>query len=315
MRIYLQTRGRNRDYAFLGGAPEDNWWSQHRQKTSFEEPTVLVDSKGQKWKAMLSGIPSSRKDRVGTTIRYTLVFDGDCNATEAEDNGSAFAMIAAWIMEIGQEKTRDGNVQGELDFQFTEDLVERWLNERNELVRAAKAHPDASYVEDVSLKEWNNRVTSEVTEKLGKVLKVIDRVMKVALSEAVSPSETPYYEGWSGNINVVEDRRAFINRISEFINGKPGHAMLLNLLDKEHALTVANVKVRDGKILPDYKDTSLGPNYVCPKKKVPIALQDPSTPPSRQPNESSKIRIALLLFLLIEMIFFWFMEGLRSAPK
>ena len=37
---------------------------------------MLVQSDGRGWQAYLSGIPSRRRDAVGTVIRYTVVAEG-----------------------------------------------------------------------------------------------------------------------------------------------------------------------------------------------------------------------------------------------
>jgi hypothetical protein len=68
---YLNTRGRerHRDYQFVGAAPPTSWWRAYANHTTFERPTVLVQSDGTGWQAYLSGIPSRRQEAVGTVIR------------------------------------------------------------------------------------------------------------------------------------------------------------------------------------------------------------------------------------------------------
>ena len=80
MRAFAMTRGRTRDYAFVGASPGSTWWAAYGAHTSFERPTLLVEAaaprKGSRWvRAYLSAIPSRRRDRVGTAIRWTVVLE------------------------------------------------------------------------------------------------------------------------------------------------------------------------------------------------------------------------------------------------
>ena len=78
MKIYIQTRGKARDYIFLGDTPQ-KWWRQpvYEQGTSFEKSTLIVEGYVNTWRCYISGIPSNRRDRVNTPIRYTLVLEGE----------------------------------------------------------------------------------------------------------------------------------------------------------------------------------------------------------------------------------------------
>jgi hypothetical protein len=48
MKIYIQTRGKTRDYTFLGGEPKEKWWRKpvYEQGTSFEKPTLIIENDG-----------------------------------------------------------------------------------------------------------------------------------------------------------------------------------------------------------------------------------------------------------------------------
>ena len=79
MKIHIQTRGRIRDYTFLGDVPEKKWWRQpvYEQGTSFEKPTLIIENDTSGWRCYIGGILSNRRDRVNTPIRYTLVINED----------------------------------------------------------------------------------------------------------------------------------------------------------------------------------------------------------------------------------------------
>lgn len=79
MEIWLQTRGITRDYAFLGTIPPERWWAStpYKDATSFELPSLIFEwYEPDKWHCFISGIPSARRDRVNTPIRYSLALDG-----------------------------------------------------------------------------------------------------------------------------------------------------------------------------------------------------------------------------------------------
>jgi len=100
---YLNTRGRerHRDYQFVGPAPPTSWWRAYAEHTTFERPTVLVQSDGTGWQAYLSGIPSRRRDAVGTVIRYTLVAESASGPSDRAGlaTGDVLALVANWLAD------------------------------------------------------------------------------------------------------------------------------------------------------------------------------------------------------------------------
>ncbi|MGP4022439.1 hypothetical protein [Actinomadura sp. 3N407] len=80
MRAYLMTRGirRDLDYDFVGASPPDRWWRSldDRDLVVLEEPAVLARNAEGSTGILVSGLPSSRRDVLGTRIRHTLVVDG-----------------------------------------------------------------------------------------------------------------------------------------------------------------------------------------------------------------------------------------------
>lgn len=126
MKIYIQTRGTHRDYTFLGDAPDSNWWTHYGQFTAFEDPTLLVESDGSEWNVYLSAIPSVRKDRVRTPIRYTLVLKGEA---KEEDVFIALEIIQQWLVDKNE-------LQAKIDRIFEQDFVDDALSakDKNKLI-------------------------------------------------------------------------------------------------------------------------------------------------------------------------------------
>ncbi|MBR0560413.1 hypothetical protein [Neokomagataea anthophila] len=85
MKIWLQTRSETQDYKFLEQEPPEYWWGikLYKDSTSFEAPTLILERLGDdQWRCFISAIPSARKDRVDTAIRYTLVLEGSISSDE-----------------------------------------------------------------------------------------------------------------------------------------------------------------------------------------------------------------------------------------
>jgi hypothetical protein len=199
--LYLNTRGRerHRDYQFVGPAPPRSWWRAYADHTSFERPTVLVQSDGRDWQAYLSGIPSRRRDAVGTVIRYTLVAEGGADRVEAGGpaSGDILALVATWLAD--QESGRRGGQVGDaLDAAFPEPDVERLL----------AADPDPA--------------AAEVRRRLDAALR------ELRLPAAVDAPETA--ADWLGDTADALARATFVQQVDALLAGRPGRALELNLV-------------------------------------------------------------------------------------
>lgn len=119
---YVQTRGRprHRDYDFLGAGPGEPWWRAYAGHTAFESPTVLVESSGTEYRVYLSGIPSARRDSVGTVIRYTLVLEETPDDPDGAGPDGVLALVSCWV-------AGGTTLTAALDEAFPEDDVERLL--------------------------------------------------------------------------------------------------------------------------------------------------------------------------------------------
>ncbi|WP_041841201.1 hypothetical protein [Actinoplanes friuliensis] len=74
---YLMTRGtpRRNDYAFLGAVPPSRWWDRVNPYVFMESPEVVVARHPGGVGVLISGLPSARRDVIGTAIRHTVVID------------------------------------------------------------------------------------------------------------------------------------------------------------------------------------------------------------------------------------------------
>ena len=104
-RAYLMTRGfpRGLDYRFLGAAPPEPWWTplRDRELVNLERAELIAHGTGTGLGLLLSGIPSARRDVVGTPIRYTLVVEelGDAET----DAVLARRLVLAGLQDSGRQ--------------------------------------------------------------------------------------------------------------------------------------------------------------------------------------------------------------------
>lgn len=250
MRVYVQTRGTTADYAFLGAAPASRWWLAFRDATSFEQPTLIVSGDRDEWRCYLSGIPSRRTDRVGTTIRYTFVLEGRCG----ESAGDALRLVAMWLGDA-TDRGPGLRVQAALDGVFDEATVERLL--------AVRGSDSASAIE-------------------------VERLAARSMANLPTSTQLPISTevgSWAGSTTSAHAQRELLARIAELIGGeREGAAALLNLLGT--ADEVARLAGQVGPLVALIEDPAgaLGDRLVSvEKKKLGGRQPAPEQPPSDGP--------------------------------
>lgn len=232
MQLHLQTRGRTSDYGFLGTSPPEKWWLAFRDLTSFEEPTIIVVGNGSEWRCYLSGIPSARRDRVGTQIRYTVVASG-----ERDGPDDIARLVSAWLRDVAGDSP-SGAVQRALDSAFGEVDVERLLD---------------------GLSGANQ---PEVEQRLRSALEF--------LRPAHLPEPRDVPASWIGTIAVAGATAAFDARVLAIVGaGRAGVAALLNLGRKEDVRTLLD---RHGTVAVLLDDAELTEIVPLEKKKASIRL-------------------------------------------
>jgi hypothetical protein len=280
---YLNTRGRerHRDYQFVGPAPPTSWWRAYAEHTTFERPTVLVQSDGTGWQAYLSGIPSRRRDAVGTVIRYTLVAESASGPSDRAGlaTGDVLALVANWLADQESGHREPGRVSAALDAAFPEPDVERLL----------AAGPEGLARTDPA--ELERRLTGALRE------------LRLPLPE--EPDPVP--DAWLADLSRPPARAAFVQRVDELLAGRPGRALVLNLvgaaadlsalLDDPRPLAVLAPELPDpGAVVP------LDRTGPAPAKKAPpppgTTSSEPATPQSGPPAAMQNLRGCLRLIMV-----------------
>lgn len=200
MSAYIQTRGHGADYAFIGMSPASQWWRDYRTVTAFEDPTILVERDGNSWRCLVSAIPSARRDRVGTLIRYTIVLDGLCGVAPDSARAKQFIEVAA---DAVPHQPTFAPLTSLLDDRFPKDFIEDCFARRDDA-----------------------EVAKQVRQRLETALLALPPVKAVTGSASATP------ESWLGSLSNDNARREFIRRAHAIINGSvSGRACVLNLID------------------------------------------------------------------------------------
>lgn len=276
MKIFVRTRGKSADYAFLGGAPSNRWWLDFRDATSFEQPTLIVGGDRKEWHCFLSGIPSSRVDRVGTAVRYSVVLEGSCNVKVE----TVLSLIAAWLEDATSDIPKN-HVQLALDHAFDEATVERLLH-----IRGAQT-------------ESANEVQRLALEALCKL-----RFPKKFVGEVAS-------ESWVGSTTSLDAKSEFLARCSQLILGDfDGSAAVLNLLGTADEVVGFAGKFTSLAALIDDECAPLK-RIITIEKKKPINLYPPVSqiPKSTVPWK----RISLVLGAILLVI--WVLTPKTPPPR
>ena len=115
MKIYVRTRGYNKDYKWLSNEKnqyDDNWIeNNYKDYCSDNYPALIFQRDNDDYiKIYVTGIPSERKDNNRTDIRYTLAFDVDFKGTENKEYLKK--IVKAWLYErlhAKEKKVKVGN--------------------------------------------------------------------------------------------------------------------------------------------------------------------------------------------------------------
>jgi hypothetical protein len=202
--IFIETRGKLLDYRFIIKSPLESWWRKHDNLTSFEDPTIIIENLDG-IRIYLSDIPSNRKDKVQTIIRYAIVVELNDKNDDVKQQ-ALLNLVSTWLEEVKEEskpsKSKIGNL---LDECFSEEEVEKLLR----------------------VKQSNNEATLENGLK-----KFIDKLSKLPNPEI---KDEYTHARWYGGIEDDRNRQIWIALVSELLKGEVnGQALFLNLATEDN---------------------------------------------------------------------------------
>lgn len=153
MKYFLQTRSKFQDYSFVGCPPDDQWWLKFKDFVVFEKPGFLLDSTEKELKLYVWRIPSGRKDRVGSGIFSSFVFQA--SKAEVEKQKHAIAFLKKFVKSLIKNDFKD--LENSIVQYFPEDLIEdSWFKssgkkelEPSEISRENSSKADSTVVEEV----------------------------------------------------------------------------------------------------------------------------------------------------------------------
>ncbi len=285
MASYIQTRSHANDYAFIGEAPSAQWWRDYRTVTAFEDPTVLLERDGTSWRCLVSGIPSCRRDRVGTTIRYTLVLEGGCG--EGPDSKRARQLLdAAAHTATGQPPFHD--LTAVLDEQFPKDFVEGCFTRRDD--------PE---------------VAKDVRRRLENALASLPATHSLPRKQSTAPAS------WVGSSLSDAVKGEFVVRASDIIDGKQlGRACVLNLVDSADDASALLATANPLAVMVTTPTIPFGDTCIALTQKKKPASQAGASKTSPQSPPRTKIALVVglptMLAALAIALGIWF--AMRKQP-
>lgn len=277
-RAYLLTRGFSRrlDYRFLGAMPPIPWWTALRDRdlVNLEQPEVIAHGDGTSLGVLLSGIPSARRDAVGTPIRYTLVVDG---LQDTESDG----VLADRLVMAGLRDEDRQALGRALDAVFNQAAIDAMLSGTQDTA------PVGDMVAEVLTKSWGETAVSQ---------------------EAGGPdaAATDSDGSWAGPADHEQARRHFVARVAALAAGGQGFAFTTHSLATEEGVTSALAKLRGSNVilLGDGELTEvvrLGKSVAAVSRRRELTRRVPQllTRPVVLAGTSGVVLIAIVVVLLI----------------
>ena len=194
--LHLMTRGSSRDYRFIGKSHVDRWWSEYSKWARFEAPTIIVESR----RFYLSGITSTtRRDRVGTPIRYALA--GELHTTDGRIDANAIRIVMSLLAKATEELPGKNGFAGlaevfdKLDTKMIEkaleDDEEASANVLAEITKQLQTLPDVAACAPISERRWCSGPTAVGLSAL------------VATAESVLKGDIP--DGLAAYLNLADE--------------------------------------------------------------------------------------------------------------
>ena len=261
MKVFILTRNKMKDYQFLGDHPEDRWWLNYQDFTSFENPTVIVETNSFiSWRLYLSGVLSSRIDKVNTPIRYTFVIEKK-NVIEQSLN-QLLNFIDLCLQSFFNVEKQE-SLKKILDELLSEQELDKYFK-------------DVSTIDNS--KKYNEDFSSNFQ---GKFVKWLD------LFGSDDMSASNEYNSWLGAIQNTKARHGFLNQVKKIINSKKMDkqiAAYLNFIECKQDLENTFLTEEEFKsvVVLVNNPNLLEIEEVCVKKKQQNMLPQTHTKPQQR---------------------------------
>jgi hypothetical protein len=292
VRAYLMTRGfpRGLDYRFLGAAPPEPWWTplRDRELVNLERTEFIAHGAAAGLGLLLSGIPSVRRDVVGTPIRYTLVVDG---LGDAESD----ALLARRLVLAGLRDPDRQALGRALDAAFDQAAVD-------EILAGAR---DAAQVGDV------------VAEVLAKGWGAGDAAPPGGGPDAASTGTASTNTGpadvsgsWAGPAGAEQAGRDFLARVAALAAGGQGFAFTSGTLVTERGVRAALgelpgtnvILLRDGELTEVVRLGKAVATVARRRGELVRRIPEPLTRPVVLASSGGALLVAIAIVLLVLLL-------------
>lgn len=263
MRTFLMSRGRERDYRYLGSAPDPARWREFGQLSAFEYPTLLMHADETGWRVYASAIPTARRDFRNTVIRISLELHGDHEVATAAERDQVLRLVHSWL---------DGATPGSptalvslLDDRLPEADAERLL---------ARTGPDND----------------------DELARLVHGVLDGLEPDRAPHEASPQPGSWVGDVTAGPARNAFLDRVRALLEGGTGWAVQLNLAGSAE---IRDLHARLPEPLAALVDERVpeGPADLDPKAATPAPPRRPAKRSRRRALVGAVVAVAALALL------------------
>ena len=303
MKFFIQTRSVFKDYCYLGSeVVDDSWLQKYDRYTSFEHPTIIVESDDSGWKIFLGGLPSSRLDKVSTPIRYSFIIADDKAIKGSEKTHDAILnLISLCVQNISESNDQARSIFIQImDNLYTNEEIEGFFNDTQNQATNDKNSP-------LSVERLVNSI--DKFSENSQSVHTLD-----TLENSIDEAEYRYL-----NINNPKSINSFIGLCSDIMTGKTksNAALFLNFIEKEQDLNKVNL-IEDGiykfgfTVLLDDPDISENEENIVKKKQKKSKLHPTSISMASQQNtvaiidknksNQTQLWIAALVVTVVGMI-------------
>jgi hypothetical protein len=193
--IHVMTRGKgpSSEYHFFGPGVYP-WWKNDISRPGWwrGQPSILVQGDGVRWCAIISAIPSRRKDDAGRPVWIALACDGPCSVLRDNDNDAEVLV-----------KVVNSIISGRKPIMQLSNALDTWLNEQ--VVEELVAGPPHGESNDGD-----------------RVARLVHKAVRSLPSVEVSGDYK--MSSWQGHVLSAEARRAYLQHVTALTQGSVGVA-------------------------------------------------------------------------------------------
>lgn len=190
MYAYVKMRGEgvNEEYDFLGGEPEEEWWSDFKDLVNWNGQGLCVRARAGEWSLYLTPISSGRRDSRGRPRHFMVALDGACGDPEVTE--VALPLVGVWLEEV-VGAAASARLSQAFSAAFPDDAVRRLRGRHQPEHQRERSHRFEAAVRHLEVARYQ---------------------------PGERPNTVP--DVWSGVLGDSDDRQVFLDRVAWLLAGR-----------------------------------------------------------------------------------------------